>query len=457
MKKLPGDELGCEKSHRKIDLALPVVVHGLQGRGCMGLVVLLGLWWGSFVAAETTPGLCHQIFQARRTALSRHDLLRVESATVDFFRRQAKEERKILVFTDATYSQSSGVVTVMKVLKDRVKALTDMDVVFVTPDDLRWKLDVGFQDLSVSFALRSEIENFIRKHNPVAVHVMVEGPLGWRVRNHLKEHRIPFTTAYHTDFPKYAAGYVAKAGLGFAAPLVERWGYRILRQFHKPSDGIMVPTPRMAQVLLDHGFSPGDLRYWSHGVYLDRFNPSWRDRGAVYSGMERPISLYVGRIAPEKNLETFLRLPVPGTKVVIGKGPDAERLKKMFPEVRFLGVKDNATELPMYFAQADVFVFPSLTDTLGLVNYESLASGTPVVAFEVQGPADTIRDPRVGVLVEHRPRDFHGDVERLADGWHRALALSREDAREYAEQNTWDQSVIEFLYFLSPLPVAMGD
>jgi glycosyltransferase involved in cell wall biosynthesis len=238
----------------------------------------------------------------------------------------------------------------------------------------------------------------------------------WCVRN-----RVPYSSAYHTQFPEYV-----RARLPF--PL--RWSYAILRWFHGPAAACLVGTPHLKRLLEERGFR--NVEIWPKGVDTGLFTPAKRD----VLGYPLPVFLYVGRIAVEKNIEAFLKLDLPGTKILIGGGPSLEKLRLAYKDAVFLGPKVGL-ELARYYASADVFVFPSRTDTFGLVLLEALASGTPVAAYPVTGPLDVIGSAPVGVLDE--------DLRTAAL---RALDVSRDSCREYALNFTWAKSTDAFLAHL---------
>ncbi|MEN0060090.1 MAG: glycosyltransferase family 1 protein [Bdellovibrio sp.] len=362
--------------------------------------------------------------------------------------RNLAQGRPLLIFTDASYSQASGVVTMMKVLQE-IESRFGIKVRIVVPEDFKRVLKTSYQNLVFAFPREQEVLNILEQENPFAVHIMVEGTLGRKVKSVLSKKGLPYTTAYHTDFPKYLASMVP---IPVFKDVLSRVAYRVLRQFHRSSQGIMVPTDTMMKGLEENGFADLETRKWSHGVDLVKFSPDLRDEH-IYAGLQRPISLFVGRVAPEKNIETFLRMKNPGTKVVVGDGPQLESFRKKYPDVVFLGRRPHA-EVPKYFASADVFVFPSLTDTFGLVLLEAAASGTPVLAFDWQGPRDAITSPLAGHLVEHHLKDSEADIKNLEKGFEKALSLDRQEVRNYAENHSWEISLLEFLYFLSPIPEA---
>ncbi len=366
----------------------------------------------------------------------------------------AADGRPILVITDASWKQKSGVVTVMTVLQENVARLTGdrSKIVYLTPDDLP-SLSFKYQDLAVAWLNPGSFSKLLRDINPQAIHIMVEGPLGKQAARFLRAKGIPYSTAYHTEFPEYVRGEMEKRWWArYFAGAIRDLVNRDLRSFHAKGEGVMVPTESMAAKLVDENGYPGDiLRYWSHGVDTELFQPRFADP-KVFAGLPRPISLYVGRIAVEKNLEDFLRMNIPGTKVLAGGGPSLEELKKKYPQAVFLGRKDYKKELPAIFASSDIFVFTSLTDTFGLVQLEALASGVPVLAYDVQGPVDVITSRNVGRLVPYLPG---GNLPALEAGWHEAIALGRRDCREFALQHTWERSTLEFMHFLTRIPRGM--
>jgi glycosyltransferase involved in cell wall biosynthesis len=241
---------------------------------------------------------------------------------------------------------------------------------------------------------------------PDSIFIATEGPLGLAARQFCRARGLRFTINYSTRFPEY---------IRLRFPIPEEWSYKYFRWFHNAADAVMVSTPSLRRELESRGIRNTAL--WSRGVDTELFRPS---AGTCYSGLSRPIMFYVGRVAVEKNLETFLSLPRAGTKVVVGEGPARDQLCKKFPEAVFVGEK-HGQELAEHYGTADVFVFPSRTDTFGLVLLEALACGTPVAAFPVTGPIDVVRDPRVGALDED-----------LSSAVSRALTLNHQDCRDYA-------------------------
>ena len=254
------------------------------------------------------------------------------------------------------------------------------------------------------------------------IHIATEGPVGLATRRVCLRNRQPFTTSYHTRFPEYVAA---------RSPVPEALTYRLLRWFHGASDGTMVSTPSLAAELSARGFT--HLMPWSRGVDAARFHPSNREAEEVYGALPRPIFLYAGRLAPEKNLDAFLSLELPGSKVIIGDGPSAATLRRTYPAAHFLGVQVGDA-LARAYASADVFVFPSRTDTFGMVLLEAMASGLPVAALPVPGPLDVVGDSGAGIL------DADLRAACLA-----ALDISRDHARAHAETFTWANATRQFL------------
>jgi glycosyltransferase involved in cell wall biosynthesis len=268
-------------------------------------------------------------------------------------------------------------------------------------------------------AIKREIVAF----EPDCVHVATEGTIGLAVRRYCVWRGIPFTTAYHTQLPEYVRAR-------FPVPL--RWTIGLLRWFHGPAVRTMVPTASMRQTLVERGFE--DVVIWSRGVQTDVFKP---DDPVTYD-FEGPIWVYFGRIAVEKNIESFLELSLPGSKVIIGDGPDRERLVKAYPDCHFLGYKFGR-DLARHVAGADVFVFPSRTDTFGIVMLEAMACGVPVAAYPVTGPIDVVQPGTTGCL----------DTD-LTSACSRALELNRQDCRQYAEGRSWGRSTRQFVSNLAP-------
>src|SRR5215470_11468022 len=273
---------------------------------------------------------------------------------------------RILIATDAWHPQVNGVVRTLTSLS-RAAANLGAQIELLTPDGFPSVPVPTYQSLRVAIPNRGEIARRIEKAAPEAIHIATEGPIGWSVRAYCRRHKLPFTTSYTTRFPEYVS---VRTGIP------ESLGYAVMRQFHSASSMVMVATDSLRRELAERGFRR--LGYWTRGVNTELFKPDDPAR----LDLPRPIFMTMGRVAVEKNLEAFLALDLPGSKVVVGDGPQKAELERKFPDVYFLGEK-KGKDLSSYLAAADVFVFPSLTDTFGVVQLEALACGTPVAAFPV--------------------------------------------------------------------------
>ncbi len=324
---------------------------------------------------------------------------------------------RILVATDAWHPQVNGVVRSIEALAGEAQLL-GADIHVMTPEGFRTIRMPTYPDIRLAFVTASGLGPRIEALRPDHVHIATEGPVGMAARRHCLRVGRLFTTSYHTRFPEYLAA---------RAPIPRAWSYAWLRWFHNAGCGVMVSTESVADELQHHGF--GNVMRWSRGVDHALFRP----RQHSVLDLPRPIFLYVGRVAVEKNVEAFLALELPGSKVVAGDGPSRADLEARYPDVRFLGVH-TGEDLAEIYASADVFVFPSRTDTFGIVLLEALASGLPVAAFPVAGPRDVIGDSDAGVLSED-----------LGLACRQALALSRQGAREFSLRFTWSASARQFL------------
>lgn len=339
---------------------------------------------------------------------------------------------RIMLVTDAWEPQVNGVVrTMRRVISECEEMGHEWEV--VSPYDGFKTIPLPtYSEIKLAFGAKSAIEERFLEFEPDAVHIATEGPLGWAARAICLKHKFPYTTSYHTKFPEYVSARL------FFIPL---WaGYWYVREFHKYSGRVMVATPSMREELERHGFK--NIAPWTRGVDTELFTPKFRaeDRGPL-KGLPTPIWLYVGRVAVEKNLEAFLKLDLPGSKVVVGDGPQLEELRSKYPDAHFPGSKFTE-DLSAHFANADVFVFPSLTDTFGLVILEAMATGTPVAAFPAPGPRDLIPGSNAGAVNE--------DLKIACE---EALTMSRETARAYAETYSWRACAEQFINNLEPLPV----
>src|SRR5277367_4011203 len=324
---------------------------------------------------------------------------------------------KVLVATDAWRPQVNGVVRTLGSLA-RAAAKLGVEIEFLSPDGF-WTFPVPtYPGLRLALPRKKRIAERIEASGAHAIHIATEGPIGHAVRAYCLRIGRPFTTSYTTRFPEYISA---------RSPIPAQWIYNVLRRFHAAATVTMVATPSLTSELRERGFA--NLGMWTRGVDVDLFRP---DR-AIALDFPRPIFMTVGRVAVEKNLEAFLSLDLPGTKVVIGSGPAEAKLKQSFPEAKFLGPLENGT-LAAHLASADVFVFPSRTDTFGIVQLEALASGVPVAAFPVTGPKDVVGDSPIGALDED-----------LAHACMKALSLPRDGCRKFALDYSWENSARQFL------------
>ncbi|KQM63486.1 alpha-mannosyltransferase [Sphingomonas sp. Leaf17] len=332
---------------------------------------------------------------------------------------------RIVIATDAWSPQVNGVVRTLQSVRDELEA-AGHTVLVIAPDRFRSWPCPTYPEIRLAFPRSATVGETIAAFAPDAIHLATEGPLCLAVRRWCLAQGLPFTTAYHTQFPDYVAKRT-----GVNAELV--WKY--IRWFHAPARAILASTPSVAATLGAHGLD--QVRPWGRGVDLSLFGAVKADP-VIRAMRERgPVQLYVGRIAIEKNVAAFLESRVPGTKVVIGDGPARADLERRFPAAIFLGVKTGA-DLAAAYAAADVLVFPSRTDTFGLVMIEALACGTPVAAYPVAGPVDVLT-PEVGAM----DADLDVAIER-------ALTRRRIACRVYALRFTWAESARQFAEALVP-------
>ncbi|MBV9566322.1 MAG: glycosyltransferase family 1 protein [Bradyrhizobium sp.] len=330
---------------------------------------------------------------------------------------------RTLIATDAWHPQVNGVVRTLTSLA-RAAANLGTQIEFLTPDGFPSFGVPTYPGLRVAWPNRREIARRIDAASPDAIHVATEGPIGWAVRAYCLRNKLPFTTSYTTRFPEYVA---VRTGIPAAV------GYAVLRQFHNAGAVTMVATNSLKQDLAARGFRK--LGFWTRGVDTELFRP---DEPALLD-LPRPIFMTVGRVAVEKNLDAFLSLDLPGSIAVIGDGPQKAELERRYPKVHFLGEK-KGKDLASHVAAADVFVFPSLTDTFGVVQLEALACGVPVAAFPVTGPKDVIADRPIGALDND-----------LRSACLRALGMSREACRAFALEHSWESSARQFIGNLAAL------
>lgn len=340
-------------------------------------------------------------------------------------------KRRILIVSDAWLPQVNGVVRTLQAVVAVLRAGGD-EVAVIGPDRFVTVPMPGYAEIRLAIAPRRRLARLVDEFAPDALHIATEGPLGWAMRAICRKRGWRFTSSFHTKFPDYVHA---------RARIPRAWSWALMRHFHQSSSGVLCATPSLASELRGRGFA--HVVPWSRGVDLDRFNPDARGEPEPWEGLPRPIFLVAGRVAVEKNLEAFLGLDLPGSKVVVGDGPQRAALMRRFPDAHFAGWRENG-RLARSYAAADVFVFPSRTDTFGLVLLEALASGTPVAAYPVTGPLDVIGDEPVGALDED-----------LRAACLRALGADRGACRAHAARFSWDACAQRFRDSL--VPKAQGD
>ncbi|MDD5585372.1 MAG: glycosyltransferase family 1 protein [Alphaproteobacteria bacterium] len=349
---------------------------------------------------------------------------------------------KILIVSDAWLPQVNGVVRTLESTASELKRMGH-DVLIVGPDTSRWCAFClpFYTEIKVELFAASRLKNILRSFQPDFIHLATEGPLGWSARRLCLRHGRPFTTSYHTRFPEYFAARVPWGTSRIVLKLI----YDLLRRFHAPSGAVMVATASIEETIRKRKFHR--IVRWSRGVDTDMYSPS-NNRYSPFDELPRPILLYVGRVAIEKNLPAFLDLKTPGSKVVIGDGPDLPGLRRHYPDARFLGVQIG-NDLARAYAAADLFVFPSLTDTFGLVLIEACASGLRLAACPAPGPID--------LFACEAAQSFAVLDQNLQKAVDRALALPHnpEIPRRFAEDFSWRACTEQFYQHLqAPSPVA---
>ncbi len=337
---------------------------------------------------------------------------------------------RILIVSDAWAPQVNGVVRTLSTVADYLRRDGDA-VEVIGPDRFRTVAMPSYPEIRLALLVRGRLARLVDAFAPDAVHVATEGPLGWAARGLCMRRGWRFTTSLHTKFPEYLH---ARTGVPTA------WSWAVMRRFHAASSGTLVATASLAREMEGRGFRR--VVRWSRGVDLDRFRPD--PPGAApaepWAGLPRPVFLYAGRLAVEKNVEAFLRLDLPGSKVLVGDGPQRAALRARFPRARFTGFRDNGV-LAASYAGADCFVFPSRTDTFGLVLLEALACGTPVAAYPVTGPLE---------LVGGAPEPVGALDEDLRAACLAALGADRAACRRHAERWSWAACAARFREALVP-------
>ncbi len=329
---------------------------------------------------------------------------------------------RIMIVSDAWFPQTNGVVNTLAQTAASL-GRSGHEVRLITPGDFRTVACPTYPEIRVAVLPMRKLAGRIAAFRPQALHIATEGPLGFAARRYCVSRGLRFTTSYHTQFPQY---------LRSRLPIPVSVSYSVLRWFHGAGQACMASTPGVEADLAARGFR--NLVRWRRGVDTDLFRP----RDKEFLTLPRPIAAYVGRVAVEKNVDAFLRIPWNGTKMVIGDGPERQRLQAQYPEAVFMGFRFGE-DLAAHLAAADVLVFPSLTDTFGLVNLEAMACGVPVAAFPVMGPIDVVEDGLTGAL----------DTD-LAKAAARALQIDPQACRERALLSSWDGCTREFEANLVP-------
>ncbi len=326
---------------------------------------------------------------------------------------------KVLIVTDAWQPQTNGVVRTLEVLGEQLKEFGN-DVRYITPDQFKSLPMPTYPEIRMALFPARRVKRIINSFRPDAIHIATEGPLGMAARQFCVKRDHPFTTSFHTRLPDY---------LNARTRFPISWGYAMQRRFHKPASTTMATTPTLKGELEGRGFK--NIRIWSRGVDIKEFN--LHDR-TYLDHLARPIWIYVGRVAVEKSIEDFLDLDLEGTKLIVGDGPQLGELKKKYPDAIFAGAK-YGEDLAKHYSASDVFVFPSKTDTFGLVNVEALACGIPVAAYPVTGPRDIIGDAKVGCVDD--------DLGKACRG---ALGIATpEECRAHAMKFSWEVGTKQFI------------
>ena len=337
---------------------------------------------------------------------------------------------RILLATDAWEPQVNGVVRTLSRTVLECRAMGH-EVQVVHPGLFKTVPLPSYPEIRLALGAYEPAQDIFKEFEPEAIHISTEGPIGLAARRICMEWKLPFTTSYHTRFPEYVTARLP------VVPISTGYGY--MRWFHGPSGRVMVATPTMRDELARRGFR--NISPWARGVDTETFVPRAADASpGPFADLPRPVWVNVGRVAVEKNIEVFLGLDLPGTKVVVGDGPQRKELEGRFPGAVFTGAKFGA-DLTAAFADADVFVFPSVTDTFGLVILEAMACGTPVAAFPAPGPIDIIPGSGAGFVSDD-----------LRQACLDCLTLDRGHVRAYAERFSWRASAEEFVRNLQPYP-----
>ena len=325
---------------------------------------------------------------------------------------------RILIVTDAWPPQINGVVRTLQTVGKELTKLGH-EVHYFTPEGRRVVRVPSYKEIELSLVTARTIGREIDKLRPDAIHIATEGPLGWAARRACLRRKLPFTTSFHTRFAEYAEARIPIPGTG-------KFFWSVLRNFHKHSQAVMTPSLTISKLLESKGFT--NVKTWTRGVDHTTFKIMPRD----YFDHPRPLMLVSGRVIIDKNIEAFLRLDLPGTKIVVGDGPDRAMMEAKFPNAVFTGFLREHTYAHA-LSSADCFVFPSLTDTFGLVMVEAMACGTPVAAFNVSSPIDVVKHGETGFMDED-----------LGLAIKEAMKIDRKKVQKGAKEFTWEKTAKMF-------------
>lgn len=357
--------------------------------------------------------------------------------------------RRVLIISDAWHPQINGVVRTIALTTHELEKLgVEVRVIGPEPEtNLTFALP-GYAEIRLEFFAARRIGRIMTTFAPDLIHIATEGPLGWAARHVCLTRRLPFSTAYHTCFPEYVAARVTKIAWlpAFAVTLAKRFSYALMRHFHAPAGAVLVATVSIDALLRENGFNPERLCRWSRGVDLAVFRPEARDP-ALFAKLPPPIVLYVGRVAVEKNIRAFLDITCPGSKVVVGGGPELSTLMRGYPTAHFIGEIRDPDKLSTYYASADLMVFPSKTDTFGLVLLEAMACGLPIAAYPSSGPQDIF-----ALATTHDFYQLDQDLTAAATAMLAAKPPADVPRRFVAENFSWAACTQQFIQHSMAIP-----
>lgn len=337
---------------------------------------------------------------------------------------------RVLIISDAWHPQVNGVVRTYEHLSEELMVLGH-DVRVIGPADFPLTMPMpGYPEIRLTLAPYRRLAKAADRFSPDYIHIATEGPLGWAGRRYCLRRGLSFTTCYHTQFPDYVSARVARF-LPFLRDPSHALARRVVRHFHAPAHAMMVATRSLESTLKSWGFRT-PMKRLTRGVNRDVFHPGEKN---LFGDLTRPVALYVGRVAIEKNLEDFLSMDWAGSKVVVGDGPDLPLLKRKYPQAVFAGTR-TGQDLADHYRSADVFVFPSRTDTFGMVLVEAMACGLPIAAHDVTGPKDIVTGPALGALDENLGRAAKRALE---------TGTAQDRAEHAAALYSWEEAARQFI------------